>query len=29
MVLINLSFLEWTNNVKIKIDERMCHLANK
>ena len=23
------SFLEWTNNVKIKIDERMSRLANK
>ena len=22
-------FLEWTNNIKIKIDERMSHLANK
>ena len=22
-------FLEWTNNVKVKIDERMSHLANK
>ena len=22
-------FLEWTNNVKVKIDKRMSHLANK
>ena len=22
-------FLEWTNNVKVKIDERMSHLTNK
>ena len=22
-------FLEWTNNVKVKIDERMGHLTNK
>ena len=22
-------FLEWTNNVKVKIDERMSHLVNK
>ena len=22
-------FLEWTNNVKVKIDERMIHLTNK
>ena len=22
-------FLEWTNNVKVKIDEKMSHLTNK
>ena len=23
------SFLEWTNNIKVKIDERISHLINK
>ena len=29
MALINLFILEWTNNAKVKIDERMSHLTNK
>ena len=29
MVLTNLFFLEWTNNVKMKTDERVSYLTNK
>ena len=29
MVLINLSFFEWTNNVKVKINDRRSRLTNK
>ena len=29
MILIRIFFFEWTNNVKIKIDETMSRLTNK